>query len=288
MKNISTKPSIRENPSFYGSGTGHYRHIFDPVDEALNAVDDQALVAAVRCAFEAERASVTAIENVFLSFTSNQWPPDAVRRFFHGWRDTHLSAGSVAAITCRLLARAEAAPPVQAIAFHHAAEENSKIIHEDLGMVGETHAELYYRLATAACQGDEWESRAYCSENTTKFRQWVHDQRVHEKDLGNSLITTIASEIYNHGEYSFVLMPFANWLHQSLGLTADVVRRNMAYIKVHTGETESGHFMHGVSALKFYCEGEKSEINYSAIEEGIRQYLQRVAIAVGNLAGSIH
>ncbi|BAI75712.1 hypothetical protein AZL_c04190 (plasmid) [Azospirillum sp. B510] len=244
----------------------------------------------VSAAFHRERASIQKVEECFEKLTSRAWSRPVLERFFHAWRDTHLTSNAVAAMTCRLMALAEQAEgqPDRAVAFFSAASETGKIIHEDLGLCGEAHAELYYRLATNVCEGDEWERRRNRVPSAFEFRKWVLHQRVIAQDIQDGLETTIASEIYNHGEYTFAAPLFAPWLAREFGFTDQQVKRDLAYIVVHTGDTESGHFRHGVQALEYYCYG--AQVTPDPIRLGARcsDYLRRVGDAFAGISARLN
>jgi len=258
------------------------------VGDAIAGLPDGNLATAVEQAFEKEQASVNRIEECFEQLTSRAWSRPTLERFFHAWRDTHLSAGSVAGMTCRLLALAEKAGAERSHSFKEAAGQTARIIHEDLGLCGETHAELYNRLATSVCDGDEWELRRNRVPSAFEFRNWVHHQRVVARDLQEGLLTTIASEIYNHGEYSMLAPMFNHWLEERLAFEPEKVQRDIAYIAVHTGGTESGHFMYGMHALRHYCEGAGIAVHYPRIEQKCTEYLSRVGRAFEGIAAALH
>lgn len=258
--------------------------IRDFVSEAISHLPDGNLATAVDSAFRQEQASVDRIESCFAELTSRTWSKSALERFFHGWRDTHLTATSVAAMACRLLSLAEAAADKDATWFEASASETAKIIHEDLGLLGYPHAELYDRLATSVCGADEWGLCRNRVSSAFEFRKWVHHQRVVARDVQEGLLTTIASEIYNHGQYSAIAPLFQHWLEETLQLEEKQVQSAMAYIMVHTGDTESGHFMYGMKALSHYCRGAQVPVDYSRIEGRCAEYLSRAAKAFDGIA----
>lgn len=108
------------------------------------------------------------------------------------------------------------------------------------------------------------------------------------RDLQDGLLTTIASEIYNHGEYSMVAPMFKRWLEEHLGFEPRKAQRDVAYIVVHTGETESGHFVFGMNALKHYCLGIDKDVDYQRIEQKCAEYLSRVERAFEGMSAALH
>lgn len=258
------------------------------VSEAIADLPDGELAAAVDKAFAQEQASHERIEACFERLTSRAWPRPTLERFFHGWRDTHLTSGSVAGIGCRLMLLAEREYPENGVAFFEAAARNARIIHEDLGLCGETHADLYERLATAVCDGDEWELRRNRVPSAFAFRKWVHRERVSAEDMQDGILTTIASEIYNHGEYSMIAPMFQRWLEGALGFSPREARRKLAYIMVHTGDTESDHFLFGIETLKHYCRGAGLEVDYERVSARCAEYLRRVGAAFDGIEARIN
>lgn len=251
------------------------------VKETIGSIPDYDLAAAVLKSFEKEELSIKQVESFFARLSSQVWPKSVLHRFFHAWRDTHLSSSSVAAMTCRLLSLADENSN-DAHCFTAAASANSKIVHEDLGLCGETHANLYDRLANVVCRTDEWKLETHRVASAYQFGAWVHHERV-VNNIACGLQTTIASEIYNHGEYTFVEPLLRLWMQDLLGLSPEQTRRSLAYITVHTGSTESDHFMHGVEALKYYSSGVGTDFSYESVSATSAEYLRRVGSAFAGM-----
>lgn len=258
------------------------------VKEVATHLPDENLAAEVENAFRQGNEFTERVESCFDRLVERAWPRPTLERFFHGWHDTHLTSGSVAAVTCRLMTLAEQSDGDKALAFHRAANCNAKIIHEDLGLCGETHTALFYRLATSVCDGDTWMLNRNQVPSAVEFRKWVHHERVNSDEVQDGLLVTIASEIYNHGEYSFALPLLQRWLEQTLGLPEKQVRRDLEYVQVHTGDTESGHFMCGTEALKLYCAGAGVPVDYARIGQCCTEYLQRVGQAFDGIAARLN
>ena len=250
--------------------------LYTIVRQVTQQLPDRMLAEAVENAFQECLPSLHAVESYFQTLTSRRWAQPVPQQFLHGWRDTHLSAGSVAAMTCRLLTLAEEQPEHMAT-YTKAATENAKIIHEDLGLDGgDTHANLYVRLANTVCGSNEWELNTYRTPAAYEFRKWIHQRRVLTPALEQGLLTTIASEIYNHAEYTLAAPLFEKWLQQDLGISAAQTKQALAYIVVHTGDTESDHFLHGVNALQHYLAAQGRHIDYAQVQECCVEYLQRI------------
>ena len=145
---------------------------------------------------------------------------------------------------------------------------------------------LYERLANSVCKGDEWKLDANRINSAYEFGNWVHHQRV-VADIETGLLTTIASEIYNHGEYTFAAPLFRAWMETLLGFSPEATRHSLAYIVVHTGTTESDHFMHGIDALKSYYAGIGMSMDYEKVTASCAEYLKRVAGAFAGIDASL-
>jgi len=251
------------------------------VKDALTHLTDTRIAEQVDHAFDRERQGLEQVEECMHLLTQRSWPRPVLEKFFHGWRDTHLTSGAVSAMMCRLMIAA--ANPAATIGrqgeLMRAASETGFIIHEDLGLHGELHSELYNRLANAVCGGDQWQLLRNRVPDAHDFRRWVLRERTTAADLQDGINTTIASEIFNHGEYSFAAPIFSHWLTQHLGQTERDAHRNLGYIVVHTGDTESGHFLHGVNALRHYCAGMGVAIDPARIGNRTAEYLRRVGTA---------
>lgn len=266
----------------------HCAGIHAIVSETIAKLPNGELAAAIEKAFMQERTSNERIEACFDKLTSRAWSRPTLERFFHGWRDTHLTSSSVAGIGCRLLLLAEDANADNGASLSEAAARNARIIHEDLGLCGETHADLYARLATAVCDGDEWGLRRNRVPSAFEFRKWVHHERVSAQDLQDGILTTIASEIYNHGEYSMIAPLFRRWLERDLGFSPSEAKRKLAYIFVHTGDTESGHFLFGIETLKHYCCGVGLNVDYDRVSDRCAEYLRRIGVAFTGIDARIN
>jgi hypothetical protein len=248
--------------------------MYSILEEALSTLNDRQLSAAIAAGFERQSGSLQIVENTFELLTSNIWTKTRLQDFFNAWRDTHLSSSSVAAIVCRLLTESDKGTP-GSYCFIEAARSIAKVIHEDLGLCGETHSNLYERLANRICLGDDWKLNQHRIQSAYEFGNWVHGKRA-EASLDQSLLVTISSEIYNHCEYTFIAPLFRNWMQNLLAFETDQIPRYMAYILVHTGPTESDHFLHGINSLQDYYSGVNFDLSYSAITESVAEYLVNV------------
>jgi hypothetical protein len=245
--------------------------MYSILEEALRTLNDHQLSAAIAAGFERQLGSLQIVEETFELLTSNIWTKVRLQDFFNAWRDTHLSSSSVAAIVCRLLTESDTGTP-GSYCFIEAARSIAKVIHEDLGLCGETHSDLYERMANRICLGDDWKLSKHRIQSAYEFGRWVHGKRV-DADLDQSLFVTISSEIYNHCEYTFIAPLFRNWMQNLLAFESDQIPRFMAYILVHTGPTESDHFLHGINSLQDYYSGVNVNLSHSAITESVVEYL---------------
>lgn len=247
------------------------------LSDALAELGDNKISSAVEEGFKRSAHSLSVIERTFALLTSHVWSQKTLQTFFNAWRDTHLSSGSVSAIVCRLLEASGSRSP-GAYCFVESARSIAQVIHEDLGMCGETHSILFERLANSICLDDEWKLNKHRVPTACEFRNWVHKKRV-DGTLDQSIFLTIASEIYNHCEYSFIAPLFKNWMQNLLGFERERIPSNMAYILVHTGATEHNHFLHGLNALLDYYSGVDRLLKYSDITDSIVEYLSQLECA---------
>jgi hypothetical protein len=244
---------------------------------ALLNLADRDLADAIGSAFDHEALVIKRIESVFERLAERAWSPPTLMKFFAGWRDTHLTSSSVAALVCRLLAQNEQSP-----AFICAAQSAANIIHEDLGLTGETHHRLFERLANRMCSSDQWKLDAFAVKSARGFSQWVHHQRV-SAPIDEALITTIASEIYNHGEYTYASPLFRKWIQEQHLVPSEQIQSTLAYILVHTGATESDHFLHCVEALEKYLEGCGGQLDLTQVTSTCRRYFYKLGLAFAGI-----
>lgn len=247
------------------------------VHSTLDQLSDSRLQEAIADSFEAQRDALAHVEDCFATLVSQPWEPPVLASFMHGWHDTHLTSSAVTGLAWRVMRCAwHESDADKQHCYFLASQRTLQIIHEDLGLDGPPHAELFYRLATSLCHGDQWTLRSCRIPESWRFRDWVHYQRLQAPDIQEGLLTTVASEIYNHGEYTMLVPVLWQWMEQTLGLSPAQVAHDLEYVTVHSGETESGHFRLGIEAWRYYCEATGLPIDPQAVGRSCTEYLRRL------------
>jgi hypothetical protein len=247
--------------------------------EAISALENKSLAEALRSSFISCKTDLEKAEACFSRLTSKAWPRQSLEEFFHSWRDTHLTMTSVAAMMTRLLELSEAASTSDSReAYRKAALNISQVMAEDLGLKGgEDHSELFVRMANTICGGPEWESRRNRVPSCTNFRAWVYQQRVSAPDLAGGLMLSVASEIYNHAEMTYLNQVVPGWLEKYYGFTRVDAKRANTYVDVHAHGVETDHFGVAFSAVEYIYLAEGKGVDYDKINSRCTDYL----VAVG-------
>ena len=98
-----------------------------------------------------------------------------------------------------------------------------------------------------------------------------------------ALLTTLAHEIYTHGEVEFILPLFRRWLAEEYGFTDAESLRTLAWISVHTGPTEKDHFFHALTASQHFAEAMNVDIADYSLDEIVETYLEKKAAVLEHL-----
>ena len=251
----------------------------DIVHPVLDEMAEGPLKGALLGAFAAGESALAAIEECFQALVAKRQDPEALRRFFHSWSKTNNSAASVSGLASRMtLSGRRSADAAMRDALYRVCDSLQRITDEDLGARGNVlHADLFYRMATTLVGDDRWLSKRYCNNSADAFRDWVDRHRLRERDLLKGLLITLVHEVYTHGEVEFILPLFQRWAREELGLSADEMRKVLAWISVHTGGTESAHFGHATEAVAHYCEAVGSGVDGDAAANLFESYLERKA-----------
>lgn len=242
---------------------------------------------AVLRAYHRSMPALAKVESLFDLLTTRRFTPEGMFRFFQSWRHPLRGASSIAGLSCRLSAAATAVDGDRRAAFFMATAGCAEIIAEDMGVPGIRHDDMFYRLATAICGSDEWQSKVHTVEPIIDFHAWVNYLRRHHKDLLEGVLTTIASEIYNHGEFCMIAPMFERWMTEELGMPRKDVRPNLAFILVHTGSTESDHFMKAIDVFDHYNVAAGLAPSYDRLEARCVEYLTRIGDAYEILEADI-
>jgi hypothetical protein len=225
------------------------------VNSALDAVPGSPVIDALRRAFAAHASSLADIERAFRDFTAQSPTGNRARYFFHSWSLTNHSALCVSGIGNRITLRIrDERNGIDKPRLTQALLSLHRISDEDLGALGGTlHADLFYEMAELFCGGDAWMSRGFAVASARAFREYKNRAGLRTADLMYGLLSTIAHEVYTHGEVEFILPLFRDCVRQHFDIDEKQQRRRLGWISIHCGPTEREHFRHAVEALEHYC-----------------------------------
>ena len=248
--------------------------------DAFAQLEHRALREVLLESVAAERESLEHIRNSFLHFTAAKHDIRKRRTFFASWQRTNNSAMSVEGLSSRMTAQAEDGvgrlDPAQVLSIFRAAGRLNRVTDEDLGVGGQVHHfELYYRMATRYCDGDDlWQSREYCLPIAVEFKAWLDAARLREPIM-TGLYSMLVHEGYTHAELEMIAPLFDRMAAESFGVPDREARKSLAWITVHNGGTEKRHFAHSCTSLEQYCAGSGAEIDLAAAGAMFRSYLRR-------------
>lgn len=260
--------------------------IQDVVRPVIKRVADETVRDAILTSFEQATDSLARVEECFETLTSREWPQLALFRFFNAWRNPSVGSASVAGLTVRILAEAEAAQGEAREALFLSAAYVARITGEDLGLFSDTHGALYARMADALCESDAWQRAQYTIPTASDYQTWVRTQRRLGPDIVEALMLSIVAEIYNYGEFTVIAPKFQKWL-QSMG--HDKQRRNheLEFVIAHVGNTESGHFLYAVRALEQYCRGTGATFDRERFARCCASYLAGVGESFATILSAL-
>lgn len=236
--------------------------------------------------FRKADADFRRIENTFKLLTSGMHETAKLNVFFHSWSMTNNSAMTVAGLSNRLTMLIHKNRPVQdeALLLRSITSLN-RIVDEDLGVVGGVlHKDIYYKMATHFCKGDQWMQLCYLRPEAREFKSWKDRNSLKETDLVTGLLTTVVHEIYTHGEVEYILPLFESWLRENEGLSGREAQAILAWIIVHTGPTEKNHFYHAVRAVEYYTRAMGLNLEDYNLDTIVRDYMQRKADTMTSIA----
>jgi hypothetical protein len=242
----------------------------------------------LRCELDAVYRSPLGIETVetahgvFNRLTSSEWPLETLCRFFSGWRSTHGTALFVSGLIIRVLREACKTSEFSRRLLYRSAAEIAEIITEDTGVDDIPHEELFTRFANHIVGDDRWQLSRYAVPACERFRSYIKRQRL-AAPIEQAILTTMASENWNTGEYTYFDTLVRSWMLDVIGRSSDDVEEKVAYVKVHSGETELGHFLHALSAWEFYCQASAHEPDPIKARHALELYLEGVRTAFSAL-----
>ena len=253
--------------------------ISDYAGAVIPNVEDAFLRQALQSAWAASDKPLSRIEAAFQHLSEGRLDSYELRQFFHSWSQTNNSASTLAGYCNRL---SSIAISDKAIAdsrnfldiIHHL----NRVTDEDLGANGGTlHWDLFYRMASTFCQGDEWLSLRYRTPQASEFKRWKEQKMLREPDLMQGMLVTLIHEISTHGEVEFILPLFEHLLAQMTELSPQKRSSSITWIKVHCGATEKNHFFHTLQAARQLCNVMEYQLDQNTVCDIFCDYLQRKA-----------
>lgn len=229
------------------------------------------------------RAAAEKAEETFRDLTSAQdLSADQINGFLHGWRTAHLTALYVSGLMIRVQNEAsETSDRKKAALLSEAAYHIGQIIVEDTGVIGGNHTALFDRFATGVAGNDMWRLDCNAVSECTAFRVYVERQRT-KASIEDGILTTAASENWNTGEYTHAAEIIPAWL-QTRGKTEKEARIISAYVTVHAGKTELGHFTHALKAWQLYCKAHDREADPYKCSQAFQDYAAHAEAAFEGL-----
>jgi hypothetical protein len=260
--------------------------IYSIVSPVVNAVYDNKLKQALNNSFQQSAKQLDMIEKGFKKFAQKRWSAAINRTFMKSWHSSHLKMLSIYGLTCRLHRLAKQAQGDNRDNYFMAAARNAETSHEDLNLDGLfelNHSQLYDEMANALCEGDEWHLERYNLPPANAFKAWIRDNMVLQ-DVSTGLLTNMFSEIFNHGEFSYVLNHFKHIFSRHCGFDEKTSARLTIYIKCHVvGNVEMEHFNCCIDALTHLNTARGSEIDYWLAEQLFKTYLDKMSQIMGSL-----
>jgi len=258
--------------------------IQDHVVRSLDCVPERGWSDALRQVWYAERAKVIAAkaETVFRRLTSRRWPVDVLGSFIAGWAAMHHTAMFVAGLLVRIQREAKNREDPARLFLLAAADEVGAIIREDTGIDGPAHAELFANFADCLIGGQQWKSFEAGMPACRRFRDYVRRQRL-SNSIEEGILTTLASELWNSGEYTFVQPLMSPWLRDAQGVPPEEIARATEYVDVHAGEAERAHFLHILIAWDYYCRADRRLPREVTLAESMDSYLAMLMPALEEL-----
>lgn len=260
--------------------------IADHVHSALDVVPQTPIIEPLRRAFAAHESALADIENAFRTFTSAAPTPERARYFFHSWSLTNHSAMCVSGIGNRITLRLlDERNGIDKPRLTSALLALHRISDEDLGALGGTlHADLFYEMADLFCDGDAWMRRGFALDSARAFKDYKNRTGLRMPDLMFGLLSTVAHEVYTHGEVEFILPLFRGLVQQHFDIDEKQQRRRLAWISVHCGPTEREHFRHAVEAIDHYCAATHTDLGAYELEQLFGEYIENKAAVMRDLS----
>ena len=260
------------------------KSIIDIVKPEIQLVEDRELRDVLLMAYKDSEASIDVIQSCLVKVTSQEWPEYAMCKFFKNWRNPAVGAGSFCALTCRLLDEASVyslGSVTQSDLFFSAARI-AEVSNEDMGLLGPNHGELYEGLATAFCGTDAWKLQRYNLPQVTEYLTGVREYRERGQYMIHALMISLAEELYNHGEFTYIAPLFKKW-YGVVGLNDEKRNQVLRFVYEHVRGTESGHFANMTQGLIHYCRAHGVEPDWEELGQRNREYIDGVAASFDQL-----
>lgn len=256
------------------------------IEPVILSMPDITLRQALLDSFIQEQDALHTIENTFKQLTSQGHHCNLLKFFFQNWSKTNNSAMSVSGLANRItLTIKKYRHLLIKMNLFKVCSSLQRITDEDLGAYGaHLHSELFYRMATKICGDDSWLSKQFCSQEALNFKDWVDEQRLREKNLINGLLTTLIHEVYTHGEVEYIYPLYRDWFETHLKMSSKEARSALAWVRVHTGGTESNHFKHALNAVQLFCDTHNLQISVEFAKFIFTEYLRRKAAVMSECA----
>lgn len=255
------------------------------VEPEIQQVEDGQLRDVLFATYADSTPLLEVIQRCLEEITSRAWPAPVMCQFFKNWRNPTVGAGSFCALTCRLLEEASAREQdslAQSELFFSAARI-AEVSNEDMGLLGPNHGELYEEMATAFCGSDEWKLQRYSLPSVTEYLTGAREYRERGKDMKHALMISLAEELYNHGEFSFIALLFKKWHRRIPGMDPALGSRHLRFVSEHLGGTESGHFAYMTQGLVHYCRAYGEIPDWEALGQRNHEYLRGMASSFDRL-----
>ncbi|MCS4505201.1 hypothetical protein NYO91_14035 [Arhodomonas aquaeolei] len=261
------------------------KNIQQIVEPEIQLVEDETLRVVLMRTYVEAAPMLDAIQRFFEEVAGQAWPSAARCQFFKNWRNPAIGAGSFCALTCRLLQEASLAErqSTRQSSLFQSAARIAEVSNEDMGLCGRNHAALYDDMATAFCGTDTWKLQRFSVPEATDYLTRAREYRERGEDMVQALMISLAEELYNHGEFTYIAPLFKKWYSLVLGLSAENRKRDLQFVFEHVGGTESGHFANMVEGLVHYCRAYDIAPDWEALSWCNRDYIHGIASSFEHL-----
>lgn len=265
-------------------------NILNAVNVVIDAIDNLDVRESLSDSYYDSIEALNIIEGFFKEFTSKKWTINAKRIFLKNWRSPGYGSASFCALTFRIL---QLCDPLNTSKEQEmllkSAMQIAEIAHEDVGVHGINHQELYEQFAATITGDDEWKLNKYQVPNIKSFLTNSRTYRQNGEDLKYAITLSLPEELYNHGEFTFIAPLFTNWHKDILDLPSENRKNDLKFIIDHLGETESHHFTSAIDGLKNYCLAFSLNLDTSILYNcnknllnNMASYYQKLMLAIVN------